>query len=120
MEDATRAVPETMNFRLDWSDVHAVPALHANQALGQLGTPVKGVPDGIYLVLGNVEPLIVADEQDRDRVINELTVTGLKVQPQGRFHISRETALEIIRVLQAAADQYEAAAAIDSAESGAR
>lgn len=109
MEDAKQAVPERMNFRLDWTDVSAAPARHVNQALGQLGTPVKGVPDGIYLVLGNVEPLAIADEQDRGRVIEELTASGLKVEVRGRFHLSRETALEVIRVLQATADQYEAA-----------
>jgi hypothetical protein len=116
VEDATQAAPERIGFRLDWTDAYTVPALHANQALGQLGTPVKGIPDGIYLVLGSVEPPVIADEQDRDHAIEELTASGLKVKAQGRFHLSRETALEVIRILQAVTTQYEAAV-IDTAQS---
>jgi hypothetical protein len=96
----------------------AAPAQHVNQALGQLGTPVKGMPDGIYLLLGVVEPPIMPDEESRARVVDELKASGAKVAAIQRFHFSRQFAEEIIRVLSDSLALYDAAAAAADGEAG--
>jgi hypothetical protein len=111
VEDASEpAAPERLTVRLNWAGVEAVPVQHVNQALGQLGTPVKGIPDGLYLVLGSVEPPVIPDEESRALIVEGLMANGAQVTVQGRFHLSRETAGEIIRVLQDITAQYDAAA----------
>lgn len=111
VEDVSEpAAPERLTVRINWAGAEAVPVQHANQALGQLGTPVKGIPDGLYLVLGSVEPPIIPDEESRALIIDGLMANGAQVKVQGRFHLSRETAGEIIRILQDVTAQYDAAA----------
>lgn len=110
MEDASEvAAPERLNVPLNWADVMATTVQHANQALGQLGTPVRSIPDGILLILGSVDPPVIPDENIRDAVINDLLANGAKVSVLGRFHLSRETAEEVIRILREATAQYDAA-----------
>lgn len=115
MSEESAPVPVTV--RLDWSEAASVSVQHANQALGQLGTPVKGIPDGIYLILGSVEPLVLPDEESRARAVENLEAHGIKVSVQGRFHVSRQAADELIRVLSASIAQYDAAvSALDERE----
>jgi hypothetical protein len=109
VEDVSGRPPQQITVRLDWSDLKVTSAQHVNQALGQLGPPTKGVPDGIYLALGQVEPEIVLDEESRARLIEGLRETGAKVGVRGRFHLTRELADEIIRILQETVVLYDAA-----------
>jgi hypothetical protein len=109
VEDASEEGPEPVTVRLDWGEAATVPVQHANQALGQLGTPVKGIPDGIYLILGSVEPLVIPDEESRARVIEELAANGVRVTVQGRFHINRQAADELMRVLSESVALYDSA-----------
>jgi hypothetical protein len=109
VEDASEEAPEPVTVRLDWDEAATVPVQHANQALGQLGTPVKGIPDGIYLILGSVEPLVIPDEESRARVIEDLAANGVRVTVHGRFHISRQAADELMRVLGQSVALYDAA-----------
>ena len=108
MEHVTEE-PQRLSVRLDWSETAAAPVWHVNQAIGQLGTPVKGIPDGIYLVLGNMEPPVIPDAETRTRIINELLASGAKISVPGRFHLSREAADEVVRILQETIAQYDAA-----------
>jgi len=109
VEGASEEVPEPVTVRLDWGEAATVPVQHANQALGQLGTPVKGIPDGIYLILGSVEPLVIPDEESRTRAIEDLAAHGVRVTVQGRFHISRQAADELVRILGESVALYDAA-----------
>lgn len=70
--------------------------------------PVKGTPDGLYLVLGTVEPAIVLDEDARKHLVDDLLTNGVKVAVQGRFHLSRQLADELMRVLAEAVNLYDA------------
>jgi hypothetical protein len=108
VEGASEGAPEPITVRLDWGEAATVPVQHANQALGQLGTPVKGIPDGIYLILGSVEPLVIPDEESRAQAIEDLTAHGVRVTVQGRFHISRQAADELMRVLGESVALYDA------------
>ncbi|HUY47760.1 MAG TPA: hypothetical protein VMV92_18840 [Streptosporangiaceae bacterium] len=101
--------PEQVTVRLDWSDVRVTPAQHVNQALGQLGPPTNGIPDGIYLTLGRVEPEVILDQEGRASVIEQLKETGAKVGVHGRFHLTRQLVDEVIRILQVTAAQYDTA-----------
>jgi hypothetical protein len=108
VEGASEGAPEPITVRLDWGEAATVPVQHANQALGQLGTPVKGIPDGIYLIIGSVEPLVIPDEESRAQAIEDLTAHGVRVTVQGRFHISRQAADELMRVLGESVALYDA------------
>jgi hypothetical protein len=112
-EGANVAVPEQVLVRLDWSEVEASPAPHINQVLAQIGAPTgRGVPDGIHLAFGSVSPpLVLGDDAQRAERVAELTGSTVKVTVLGRAHVGREVLDDIIRVLQTAAEQYDAMAA---------
>jgi hypothetical protein len=109
VEDMNERPPAQVTVRLDWRDVKVTPSQHVNQALGQLGPPTNGIPDGIYLTFGRVEPEIVLDAESQAKVIEELKESGAKVGVLGRFHLTRQLADEVIRVLQETSAQYDAA-----------
>ncbi len=110
------AVPEQVPMRLDWSEAENSPTSHINQVLAQIGPPSSSsVPDGLYLAMGSVAPpIILGDEDQRIARIAELTGSILKVAVHARVHVSREVLGDIIRVLQQAAEQYDAALALAS------
>lgn len=110
------AVPEQVQMRLDWSDAESSPASHINQVLAQVGPPSSnGVPDGLYLAMGSVAPpIILGDDTQRVERIAELAGSILKVAVHARVHVSREVLGDTIRVLQQAAEQYDAALALAS------
>jgi hypothetical protein len=118
VEGDSEQVPEIETIRLDWSGITTVPAQHVNQVIGQLGPPTNGIPDGIYLALGSVEPPIVTDAESRARVVEELRAAGAKVDVRGRFHLTRQLADEVIRILQETEAQYDAAVHAAKASSG--
>ena len=107
-------VPEQVSIRLDWSEVEASPAPHVNQVLAQIGAPTgQGVPDGLHLAFGSISPPVVTgDEEQRAARVAELVGSTQKVTVLGRAHVSREVLDDIIRVLQQAAEQYDAMAAL--------
>jgi hypothetical protein len=113
VEGVSVAVPDQVLVKVDWSEAEACPVAHSNQILAQLGAPSgRGVPDGIYLTFGHVlPPIVVGDEEQRAARVAELTASTVKVAVQGRVQISRETLTDVIKVLQTAAEQYDAAVA---------
>lgn len=104
--------PPQVTVSLDWSDYGTERSEHVNQVMAQLGAPTPdGVPDGVYVVLGNVLPPVVAAGPDIEvqRRLADLQGTIVKVDIAGRFHMSRGLLDAIIQVLQSTAAQYDAA-----------
>jgi hypothetical protein len=102
-------VPQLVGVRVDWSDIDACPTQHVNQVIVQLGNAQAGIPDGIYIGLGNIPPPLVlaADEKERVEIITALAARAAKVSAHGRFHMSRGVLTAVIKALQTAADQYD-------------
>jgi hypothetical protein len=89
------------------------------RSLVRLGSPSSdGHPDGVYVTLGSVPPPAILDEDDeaRARFIEKLRADGVKVNVLGQFHMSRRMLDDFIRVLQATAAKYDAAAHMASQE----
>ena len=119
MENASEVVPPQVTssppqvtVSLDWSAYAAERPEHVNQVIAQLGAPTPdGVPDGVYVALGNVLPPVVAAGSDIEvqKQLAELQGSTVKVDIAGRFHMSRGLLDAIIQVLQSTAAQYDAA-----------
>jgi hypothetical protein len=127
MSEPVPDAPVSVNVRLDWSDLDAVEPRHVNQAIVQLGAPsTDGVPEGIYLAFGTALPpasavgLNEADPQTKLRIISDLEANAVKVAIHGRFHTSRSFLESVIKLLQKAADQYDAATQAASPEAQGR
>ncbi len=120
MENASEVVPPQVTglppqvtVSLDWSGYAAERPEHVNQVMAQLGAPTPdGIPDGVYVGLGNALPPIVVSGPDPGMVekqLAELQGSIVKVDVAGRFHMSRGLLDAVIQVLQNAAAQYDAA-----------
>lgn len=109
VEDVSVAVSQQVLVRLDWSEVEQTPAHHVNQVLAQVGPPsLKGIPDGIYVALGNLSPPVIPPDDDRREArVAELANSVLKVAVHARVQLSREALRDLIQVLQTTADQYD-------------
>jgi hypothetical protein len=105
----SKSVPQHVGVRLDWSDIDACPTQHVNQVIVQLGNPMEGIPDGIFIGLGSVAPplILAVDEKERAEIIAALAARAAKVSVHGRFHMSRGVLTAVIKALQTAADQYD-------------
>ncbi len=118
MENARKTVPPQVaesipqvTVTLDWGAAAAAEPRHVNQLMAQIGVPTPdGVPDGIYVTLGNVLPPPVGgtDEESRRRAAEALQGSTVAVSVHGRFHMSRAVLGVVIDVLQGAAAQYDA------------
>jgi hypothetical protein len=101
----------SIQVRLDWSDAAVVEPRHINQVVAQLGNPgPDGVPDGVYVIFGDVPPPVVVDDVDRRRFMESIQGSDVKVIVRGRFHMSRGLLEALIRALQTTAEQYDSAA----------
>ena len=103
---------ETIQVRVNWSGIESAQAIHANQALGQVGPQGSdGLPDGIYITMGSVPPpaLMDGDDDTRRHLIEKLTREGVKVNVLGQYHISRRMLGDLITLLQTTAANYDAA-----------
>jgi hypothetical protein len=112
VEDVSEAHPEQIRVRLDWSDAAQAGSEHVNQAIARLGSPLaNGLPDGIYVTFGSVPPAVLLDDDPEARAdaIAKLKAEGVKVNVSGQFHVTRQMVDDIIRVLAATADRYDAA-----------
>jgi len=98
-----------VNLKVDWTDVAAAPVQHVNHVMGQIGTAMAGVPDGIYLTLASISPPPIASLEDQAAFLATLKTTGLRAVPGGRFHMSREMAEQTINVLRFSIEQYDSA-----------
>jgi hypothetical protein len=95
---------------VDWSDATDLPVLPANQFLVQLGVPVEGKPDGVYLIVGHAAPpVIVGPDLESQRMQVEKLGGRLKVEAHARYHFSRERLGELLKVLNALTAQYDGA-----------
>lgn len=102
-------VPDQVALRLDWGGIGAVPVSHVNQLAAQVGPPSQqGVPDGVYIAVGSVQPpLVVGDAAQRAARVAELQGGSIAVTVSAYLHMSRDTLGDVIKVLQTAADQYD-------------
>jgi len=99
-------MPDQASVRLDWSATEACPAQHVDQVLVHMGPPSEGgVPDGIYVAMGSISPPVIPADPER-------TASAVKVAVYGRVTMSREVLDDLIRLLKAGADQYDAAVAL--------
>ena len=101
---------EEVQLRATWEPIDTTPAIAVNQAAtqvaqsGQPGAP----PEGVLLLLGHVSlPLVTAPEMLPG--ILEALDGRLPIAPVGKFQVSRQVAEEIVKVLQVACEQYDAA-----------
>jgi hypothetical protein len=102
--------PPLVSVSVDWSEASALNPRHVNQLATQLGGPTPdGIPDGIYLALGEVVPPILAagDAEKARKLAAELQGTSLTVIPHGRFHLSRSFLDVLMEVLQTTAAQHD-------------
>ena len=106
---------DTIQVRTVWTGVESAHALHANQALAQIGpSQSDGRPDGIFLTFGSApNPALMGDTDPEGtrEAIERIKTEGVKVNILGQFHISRAPVNDVIKVLQAAAERYDAAEA---------
>jgi hypothetical protein len=93
---------------LDWSGVLEEPVRHVNQFMAQVGSPAQdGVPDGVYLSFGSVEPPpVFGSPAERRRTYDQIAV--LKVNVHGRLHFSRSHLRDLVQVLEELGRQYDA------------
>jgi hypothetical protein len=113
-------LPEQVAVGLDWGAAESAPVQHANQVIGQVGPPSgNGTPDGIYVALGIVHPPVIPpDGEGRAKRIAELANSQLPVSVLGGFHLSREVAADLVRVLTTTIEQYDLAADKARAQAG--
>lgn len=103
-------IPEQIQVHLDWGAASEIPVAPVNQFAMVIGPPTKnGIPDGIFLILGNVvPPIILGDNPElKRRSIEAAQQTGLQVDVYGRYHLSRDRLSDLIEGLQAAASAYD-------------
>jgi hypothetical protein len=77
-----------------------------------MGPPTRdGIPDGIYLALGNIAPpIIIGDDETRQKTIDAIKESGLQVDVYGHYHLSRERLTDLIEALQQTVKNYDAMA----------
>lgn len=93
---------------LDWGSVDNLPLQFVNQMVAQLGAPAgpQAVPDGISLIFGCASPpILVGSPEAVARKVDELQ--SVRVQPLGRFIMSRDRAEELLQVLARSLAQYD-------------
>jgi len=108
----SEAAPTLVKIRIDWSGAETAHAYHVNQALGQVGPPgPDGIPDGIYVTMGNVAPppLLDGDDAAGSELLARLTTHGAKVNVVCQVHMTRRMLDELIAVLQTTAAKHDAA-----------
>ncbi|MGW4780356.1 hypothetical protein [Streptomyces filamentosus] len=100
---------QTTTMRVVWQEPEGA-AQPCNHFAATLGLPTAaGVPEAIYLTIGNVEPpLLVGTEAD---ISERLQSTGgkLTVTPVGRYVLTRGRIDELIKILQTAAQVFDQA-----------
>jgi len=106
----TVAMPvEQMPVTVNWSAAESVPPAFVNQFLTQLGLQagVTGVPDGIILYVGRLDPPLIPGDGALVRQRFVEAGSTLNVAPAGTFVLTRERAVELVEVLQTAIGQYD-------------
>lgn len=106
-------VPQQIQLHVSWSAANDIPVAHVNQFATQLGPPAKnGIPDGVYVILGNLVPPIIAgdDAEARQKSIEAVQESGIQVDVYGRYHLSRDRLDDLIEALQAIANAYDVTA----------
>ncbi|MFL6060644.1 MAG: hypothetical protein ACJ72E_05390 [Marmoricola sp.] len=97
-------------FAAVWAGIDEFPAQLSNQALSQVGLPVGGVPDGIYLTFGAVTPPAIYGSTPEVKQQQLASYDGkLQVRPVARVRVSREHAEELVKILNTVIGQYDEA-----------
>ncbi len=103
---------DTIQVRTVWTGVESAHALHANQAIAQIGpSQSDGRPDGIFLTFGSAaNPALMgdADPEGTREAIERIKAEGVKVNILGQFHISRSLVNDVIKALRTVAEMYDA------------
>ncbi|MGW2233122.1 hypothetical protein [Streptomyces sp. NPDC001759] len=108
-EPSTLRQSDQTILRVVWQDPEGA-AQPCNQFAVTLGLPTQaGVPEAVYLTLGNVEPPLLVGTVEEVREQLERAGGQLSVKPLGRFVLTRGRIDELIRVLQTAAQQFDQA-----------
>ncbi|WP_164384008.1 hypothetical protein [Streptomyces sp. OM5714] len=98
-------------LRAVWEEAGGA-AQPCNQFAATLGLPTQqGVPEAVYLTLGNAEPpFLVGTEAEISQQLQEMG-GQLPVRSLGRFVLTRGRVDELIKILQTAAQQFDQAQA---------
>lgn len=101
--------PTTIQVPVHWPGLADLPTLYVNQFAATLGPPtVAGMPDGVYVLLGNVAPPVVlgTSAAAREASLREAQ-DGINVKIHGRYYLTRERLGELIDSLTTIADAYD-------------
>lgn len=90
-------------FEVDWSDANNSPSAIVNQFATGLSIPLRdGSPEGVYLVMGQLDtPVFIGSEEAVRRQI-EANGGLLSVRVHGRYFLTPQRLDELIELLQAA------------------
>lgn len=107
-------IPQQIQVHLDWGAANEIPAVPVNKFAMVIGPHTNnGIPDGIFLILGNVVPPIIVGDNNTElkrKSIEAAQQAGLHVDVYGRYHLSRDRLSDLIEGLQATARTYDLAA----------
>lgn len=108
---------EQVAFNLDWSGADGVEPRLANQFVVQLAPPSGSVPDGVYLLVGDVTPPLVVSKNPEFRQAELDRYDGkLPVRVHGRYFLTRGRLEELRTVLDELARQFDEEAALNGEE----
>ncbi len=107
--------PGSVAIEADWSVAQTTPVLLANQFVVQLGVETSSlkhpVPDGVYLIVGEVAPPVLVGSPERQREQAERLQGRIPIQVHGRFFMTRERLGELITLLEETRMRFDAAVA---------
>lgn len=98
-----------LELEFDWSAADTVETQTATQFLVQLGIPAGDKPDGVVLIVGHVNPPVIAGRNEASRNEQARRYEGkLPVAVHGRYHLSRVRLEELRVALDVLAKRYDA------------
>jgi hypothetical protein len=92
-----------------WPDVDETPVLAVNQFLTQLagGTPDRA-PNEVILTCGHFTPPVILGTPEQQKAAVEKVIEA-RVRTVARFSVPRPVLSDLIRILNIAAESYDAA-----------
>ena len=98
-------------LQFDWSAAAGAEAKVATQFLVQIGVTAAGAPDGVHLIVGDVNPPVVVGRTEASRQEQLARYQGkLPVTVHGRYFFSRARLEELRNALNLLAEKYDEAA----------
>lgn len=100
--------PTELKLEFDWSDAADQDVRVATQFLVQIGVPVDGKPDGVYLIVGHANPPVIVSDDAKSRAEQVERYGGkLPVDVYGRYFLSRARLEELRGALDKLARTYD-------------